>query len=153
MSHVLSSSWTVYYHTFVGDDWSIESYNKLCTFNTIEDYWKFMNNLPVLSNGMFFIMRGDILPIWEDKMNKDGGAWTLFVSNNQIEPYLVNISAYMVNEKLINLPNEINGISITPKHKSFSIKIWNKNVSTSKQIKFNESVKLVALGYRKHDLK
>jgi translation initiation factor 4E len=149
---VLKSSWSIYYHTFADDDWSIESYNKLFTFNTIEEYWKFMNNLPCLSNGMFFIMRGEILPIWEDDSNKNGGAWTLFVSNNQIETYFINISAHMVNEQLINLPNEINGLSITPKHKSFSIKIWNKNMNESKNVKFNEQVNLVALGYKKHSI-
>lgn len=150
--HTLKSKWNVYYHAF-SDTWTIESYTKLCCIETIEDYWKFMNNIPDISNGMFFIMRGDILPIWEDTLNKNGGAWTLFISNNQVNSYLINITAFLVNEQLIKNPDmaeEINGISITPKHRSFSIKIWNKSHRNHSKIKFNEDVNLFALNYKQH---
>lgn len=151
MTHELHSEWSIYYHTFTNNDWSIKSYNKLCTIKTIEEYWQFMNNLPSLSNGMFFMMRGNVLPMWEDIHNKNGGAWTLFISNNQLETYLINISAHMVCEKLlVDTNSEINGISITPKHKSFSIKIWNKNAKNKPKLKFNNDVKLYALCYKKH---
>lgn len=149
--HELKSTWVIYYHTFTDEDWSMSSYHKLCTIRSIEDYWKFMNNIPPLSNGMLFIMREHIKPIWEDKNNKNGGAWTLFISNNQVNSYLINISAHMICEQLVNnLNNEINGISITPKHKSYSIKIWNKTASNHKKIKFNNDVQLIALCYKKH---
>lgn len=150
MTHQLNSAWSIYHHTFSNNDWTIASYDKLCTVTTIEEYWQFMNNLPNLTNGMLFIMRGDIHPMWEDPQNKSGGAWTLFISNNQLESYLINISAYMVCEKLLTSKNDdINGLSITPKQKSYSIKIWNKT-SEYASIKFNDDVKLYALGYKKH---
>jgi len=151
MVHNLHSNWVVYYHTF-SDDWSVNSYNELCIIKTIEDYWQFMNNLPDLSTGMFFIMREGISPTWEDPQNINGGAWTLFISNNQVDQYFINISAYMVCENLVESFNskEITGISITPKHKSFSIKIWNKSRHNHKQINFNNDVNLIALNYKQH---
>ena len=68
----LESKWTFWFHKLYEDYWSINSYKKLYTFDNISEFWCLYNNLKYLHNGMFFLMKNDIKPIYEDKHNING---------------------------------------------------------------------------------
>jgi hypothetical protein len=144
-----NNKWTVYYHPSHVSSWSIDSYTKITTITNAQTFWEFMNNLPILSNGMFYIMKNDIPPMWEHLQNKNGGTWVCFVSADQITDYFIKCGVYLVTEYLTNKPDEIQGISITPKHQSYSIKIWNKYSSNHTSFTFNKDI-LTKMSYKKH---
>src|SRR3989344_8434099 len=81
--HPLSDVWTIWYHKLYDKDWSINGYKKIYSFSTIENFWRMFNTLiksgdteetkiPIILRGDFFIMKNEILPMWEDPLNLEG---------------------------------------------------------------------------------
>ena len=126
----LNSQWVLWYHDIKNNDWTISSYIKIMEFNTIENFWKLYLNIEqdLIINGMFFLMRKDILPIWEDPNNINGGFWSFKIPMNQIYNAWTEISMALIGEYILNnIEDTINitGISISPKKNFSIIKIWN----------------------------
>ena len=48
---------------------------------------------------MYFLMKNNIKPIWEDENNKNGGYWSIKISKN-IEQYMVKIVYDLINNTL-----------------------------------------------------
>ena len=63
-----------------------ESYIKLATFSSIEEFSIVYNNLKPLhiQNSMLFVMREGINPIWESEENKDGGCFSFKIYRQDI---------------------------------------------------------------------
>ena len=76
--HELNTSWTLWFHKYNDDKWNLESYSKLCSFNTIEEYSVILHLLEAkyIQHGMLFFMRENIEPMWESEDNKDGGCFS-----------------------------------------------------------------------------
>tara|TARA_B100001121_G_C18619033_1_gene588375 strand:+ start:428 stop:952 length:525 start_codon:yes stop_codon:yes gene_type:complete len=121
--------WTLWFHNFRCNDWSIKSYQKLIQIGSICDFWRLYNNYYSLKYGMFFLMKNDIMPIWEADENKNGGNWSIKIVKN-IETVWLNLSIDLVSGNLDN-GDIVNGISICYKNNYYIIKIWindlNKN--------------------------
>jgi hypothetical protein len=151
MSDTLESEWTIYYHHNDNPDWSMNGYKKIGSISTIQEYFTFIKNIPKF-RGILFIMRGDILPLWEEPQNKNGGAFTLFFSDNEYHEYIERTSMYMVSEQLTTerKGRSVNGISVTSKHNSYSLKIWINDNKFSKTIQFNKSLMFAKLSYKSH---
>ena len=122
----LNNRWTLWYHKIFDNEWSINSYKKLYTFNNIAEFWQLYNNHIYLSNGMFFLMKNDILPIYEDKNNINGGYWSLKVNNDDVSKLWLYLSLDLIGGKL-DKKNIVSGLSISYKKKFYIIKIWIKN--------------------------
>ena len=62
--HKLSDTWILWAHLPHDTDWSIKSYIKICSFNTVEETISIINVLPakLVTNCMLFIMREGIAP-------------------------------------------------------------------------------------------
>ena len=131
--HLLNSTWTIWGHALKDNNWEIESYKKLYEFNSIEDFWKFFNNVHDFSNFMLFIMRGSILPIYEDEFNKAGGTYQGVVDTKIAKISIITLLCRVIGETLIDaeLFDEINGVSIVPKGKNTVINIWARNSEPS----------------------
>lgn len=126
MTHELGDSWTLWAHLPHDTDWSVKSYKKILTFNTIEQAIALYETIPtpMVKNCMLFLMRDGIQPMWEDPQNKDGGCFSYKIKNNQIEDTWKNVSYMMLGETITKSKARINGATISPK-KNFSIlKIW-----------------------------
>ena len=67
--HKLSDTWILWAHLPHDTDWSIKSYIKICSFNTVEETISIINVLPsiLVTNCMLFLMREGITPTWEDQ--------------------------------------------------------------------------------------
>ena len=72
---------------------------------------------------MFFLMKNDILPIYEDKNNINGGYWSIKISNNEILKIWFDLSIELIRGNL-DTKNIISGLTISYKKKFYIIKIW-----------------------------
>tara|TARA_B100000902_G_C27278423_1_gene900207 strand:- start:1287 stop:1817 length:531 start_codon:yes stop_codon:yes gene_type:complete len=131
-AHPLSDKWTLWAHLPHDTDWSFKSYKKIMTVATVEDMLVLYNNLSekLLVNCMLFFMRDGIKPIWEDKMNKDGGCFSYRVQNKFVPKTWTKLSYATAGETLCNdkkILSSINGVTISPKKHFCIIKIWLKN--------------------------
>lgn len=134
--HKLNSKWVIWYHDPENKSWDLKSYKEIYSFDTIEHFWSFHNLVDneIISNGMFFIMKKNIKPLWEDTKNINGGCWSYKIIKKDALETWINLSVELIRDSLSPHSNFINGISISPK-KGFSIlKIWNndkkrKNIS------------------------
>jgi hypothetical protein len=125
----LNNSWTLYYHDFDSIDWTINGYTKLLVINTVEDYSIMMNLVNDWNNGLYYLMRDPYVPIWEDPLNENGGGWTIKILKQNVSSTFYNITAHAIGETICNtLENSMNivGISISPKTKFTTIRIWTK---------------------------
>jgi hypothetical protein len=141
--HPLQNNWNVWLH-HIKDNWKIDGYKKIYNIETIDDFWLFNNNIQLVSgindslnNLQIFMMKNDVLPIWEDNNNRNGGCWSIKVNNIDAYDIWVNLGIYMIGETLLNenCAQEITGLSYCQKNNTSSIiKIWAGN---SKNISFD----------------
>jgi len=128
------SKYTLWYHSITEKSWAKDSYINLCQDFTEKNvdssdklgavYGKLNNNF---NAGMFFLMKNDILPLWEDPVNINGGYWSLKIPKKKSSEIWVKLSAVFVGNQLFNNEQDVKnttGISISPKISNCVIKIW-----------------------------
>ena len=127
--HALNSNWTLWAHLPHDTDWSLSSYKKVHTFNTIE-HLKALNELipdKMIKNCMLFIMRDDTKPIWEDPVNRNGGCFSYKIFNKNVT-CIWNILCYAITGECLSsnkqFVSSITGLTISPKKNFCIIKIW-----------------------------
>jgi len=155
--YVLKNKWTLWFHSISNKKWDNKSYIKVIEINNLFDY-KLLDNIfkmNHLQNGMFFLMKNNIFPTWEDPKNRLGGCISFKYDKNILKEWL-KIILLLITENLSvkeNI-NEINGISISPK-KEFNItKIWIKNDSKDYKeiVKEYGPILIEKSIYKKHEL-
>ncbi len=127
--YVFTNKWDIWVHHINNPDWSLNSYEKIFTVGNISEFWKIINNFRNINNNMFrvFIMREGIKPIWEDENNRNGGECSFKISQQEVQPLWEDLTIRILNESLIKINLDINGISYNPRNGWIIIKIWNKN--------------------------
>ena len=160
--------WDLWYHSLSDNKWTKTSYKNIFKIETLVDYKILIEKLELqhLQNGMYFLMRDDIFPNWEDPDNRCGGCWSYKVPGKNIKKTWDKILLKILTENIITHneeledsenvkinSNEINGISISPKKEFNIIKIWNKNSDLSEKLDLSETNKLLedeGYIYKKH---
>ena len=136
----LNSYWTVWVHRADNPDWTISGYEKIYQITSIGSFWRFFNNLQLLNiyHNQIFIMRGEIVPIWEDVNNKFGGICSLKIDSVQkgmktdiSTEIFTLINLLVMNETFVQNGKNINGISYSIKKRSSLIKIWTKTYNVN----------------------
>jgi hypothetical protein len=127
--HVLSNSWTLWAHLPRVPDWSVSSYKYIAELTTVESAHAITELLSdaLIKRCMFFLMREDIKPVWEDPKNRSGGCFTYKVPNKCVHETWKKITYFLVGNTLSDKPHvvqNINGITISPKKNFGVIKIW-----------------------------
>ena len=129
--HKLSDNWTMWAHLPHDTDWSLSSYKKIITLETIEDSLMLFENFPevMIKNCMLFLMRNGIQPTWEDDNNRAGGCFSYKINNKNVAYCWKNLSYVLLGETLAKpeICKCINGITISPKKNFCIIKIWLAN--------------------------
>ena len=134
----LNDIWAVYFHNPYDVNWNTSSYISIGTINSITDFWNHSANLKDhLHQGMFFIMREYVFPMWDDKENINGGCLSIKVLKENIDAYWQDLTIKMLGETLVKPSHRqkwdvINGISTSPKKNFCIVKIWLKDDSLSK---------------------
>jgi translation initiation factor 4E len=141
-NHNLDIQWTLWYHDPDDKKWDINSYKKLIKFNTLEKFLTYYESIGTFINGMFFLMKEDIIPIWEDSNNINGGIITYKLLKNNSNKTWEELSMLLVGGTLTEDYSYINGISISPKINNCIIKIWVNDSSKINIIKFNNNIDL-----------
>ena len=128
----LNDVWTHYFHDPNNTDWTNASYLPLNDISTVRDTWSTMTATnDKLTAGMFFIMRADTFPCWDDKSNINGGCISMKVLKENLNEFWEKLCISLMGETLL-LPefrndwNVVNGISTSPKRYYSVVKIWLK---------------------------
>jgi len=131
---IFDSAYTLWYHSITEKSWTKDSYINLCqdfTENNVNCshklgaiYNKLNNNF---NAGMFFLMKNEILPLWEDPSNINGGYWSLKIPKKKSADIWIKLSAVFAGNTLFKNEQDMKnttGISISPKISNCVIKIW-----------------------------
>ena len=130
-TYTLPNTWVLWFHNS-SNDWTINSYINVFEIKTIQDFWEIylrLNTL-IVQGGMFFLMKKNIEPLWENEDNINGGCWSYKINKNDSLNAWTELSMYLCSEKLLkdeNIFSKINGISISPKKSFCILKIWNND--------------------------
>ena len=133
-----TGNWTLYFHPSREKRWTLESFEKIATVKTPKDVLSIFKELgEKIKGGMYFWMRENIPPLWENFQNIRGGSYSIRgISDQGIRIFKLYSLATMMNAITQNNEDIINGISISPKLQGFGnqqkvgyfiIKIWNKD--------------------------
>jgi|TARA_B110000971_G_scaffold94768_1_gene97472 hypothetical protein len=152
----LKNKWVLWYHSLKNKSWDNKSYIKVIEIKSLYDYKLLEEIMRInhLQNGMFFLMKNDIFPTWEDPKNRMGGCISFKYDNNILNEWL-KILLVCITEDLSEYNNEINGLSISPKKEFNIFKVWIKDDKKDYRILIKEYepfMKLDKCIYKKHDL-
>jgi hypothetical protein len=151
---VLNTHWTIYIHNISETDWTLESYKKVYVIKKITDFWKFFNNFSNFQKFNFYVMRGDIKPVYEDTNNTNGYSYSYIIPGRKVNQTFIHCLAEMMCEKLVDIKNynEVCGVSLVPKSNGISIfKIWMRNKTNVLKLKIIDN-NLINGRYQDHKL-
>lgn len=125
----LPHEWLFYLHLQEDSDWSIKSYIDMTEIHTVEDAVLLNDEISydLIKKTMMFLMKKDILPIWEDEHNKDGGCFSYKIFNKDVETVWQNVYYTLIGKSItkdISDHDLINGVTLSPKKKFCILKIW-----------------------------
>ncbi len=126
----LNDIWTHYFHDPNNPDWTTGSYIRLNDISTVKDMWSSLKaTQDKLKGGMFFIMRADTFPCWDDKSNINGGCLSMKVLKENLEEFWEKLCARLLGESLLapehrTAWSNVNGISTSPKRYFSVVKVW-----------------------------
>jgi hypothetical protein len=131
----LNKKWDLWFHNLSNPDWTINGYTKIYTLETVEEFWEInmRMNINIIQNGMFFLMKEGIQPLWEHESNINGGCWSYKISKKECYISWVELLIAICGETLLEdkYNNIINGVSISPKKNFCIMKIWTNNNENS----------------------
>lgn len=138
----LENSWSFWHDKFIGPGLSAEEYEaslqKLCTFGTVQDFWKCYNNLPPIEKlrfkSSFHVMKSGISPLWEDPKNANGGFWAMRVRKDDTAYVWKEVILALIGEQFegsLGEGDEICGLTVSIRQHDDIIRIWNTNASAN----------------------
>lgn len=138
----LENSWCFWHDKYLGPAQSVEEYEaslqKLCTFSTIQDFWKNFNNLPPIDKlkvkSSFHLMKAGIRPIWEDPENANGGFWAMRVRREDTEHTWKELVLASIGEQfgpVLANEDDICGVTVSLRQYDNIIQVWNSNASAN----------------------
>lgn len=131
----LSHAWQFYLHLHDDPDWSINSYINMMETCTVEDAVLLNDEMSydLIKKSMMFVMKKEILPIWEDEQNKNGGCFSYKILNKDVETVWQTVFFSLLGKTLtkrVEHHDSINGITVSPKKKFCILKIWMRDCET-----------------------
>lgn len=155
--HDLDNNYTLWMHMLYDNDWSINSYKKIYTFNTIEKAACLIENLnsEIIEKTMIFLMKNDIKPIWEVEENKRGGCFSYKITTCYVYELWKKMSYMLIGNSLIDddiIVKNINGISISPKKNYCIFKIWINDVTNFKESSIYDFINYSIENFNKEEL-
>ena len=140
----LNSKWNFYFHDPNSYNWDNDSYKTVYNIKTIIDYW--LLNQQIEKNihlGMFFLMRNDIFPLWDNDDNKNGSSFSFKILKTDAKIYWNKLCIMILSETFLKTEHidkweNINGLSISPKKNFCIIKIWLKQKNIFNNDNINE---------------
>lgn len=120
--------WKVFFHDFMDSNWNRDSYEQLAVINSIRDFWTIFCVIQEwMSHGMFFFMKENVFPKWDDNDNKAMSYLSMKILKAKTTEFMEHMLVSMLSNTLMkNSDNAylINGISISPKKNFCICKVW-----------------------------
>jgi len=76
---------------------------------------------------MFYLMRQGYPPIWDHEKNINGGGWTFKIDKKLSFDFWEKLACYCIGETITQNPDNIIGVSISPKIRFVTIRLWTKD--------------------------
>lgn len=153
----LSGSWTLYFHDPEDSSWSPDSYKKIGTFSSFSAFWGTLAKIESerFLSGMFFLMKGSALPLWEHRSNIHGGSYCIKIPEAGAYELFQRYAAAAILELVSSTPaNTIVGVTISPKKGFHILKLWNMSSKTFHMPTdihlYGEGIKASDVLYRPH---
>jgi hypothetical protein len=155
--HDLDNNYTLWMHMLYDNDWSINSYKKIYSFNTIEKGICLIENLnnEIIEKSMIFLMKNNIKPIWEVEENKKGGCFSYKITTCYIYELWKKMSYMLIGNSITDddiIVKNINGISISPKKNYCIFKIWINDVANFKESSIYDFINYSIENFNKEEL-
>ena len=137
--YLLKNKWVLWYHSLKNKSWDNKSYVKVIEIKSLLDYKLLEEIMRInhLQNGMFFIMKEDIFPTWEDPDNREGCCVSYKVPGGVLKEHWDNIVDRILTEDILLNTDDtelLNGVSIAPKKEFNIIKVWMRTSHTQESI-------------------
>lgn len=125
---LLPDTWTYHFHDPTDRDWTLKSYVRLASVSSVSDMWQVQAAVQKrISEGMFFVMREDVFPCWDDPANVNGGCISIKIPKHELpalwEALLMRVLGEDVFSGIGDFP-VVNGLSTSPKRNHCIVKIW-----------------------------
>lgn len=140
----LNDIWNIYFHDpFDMNDWTNTSYTRVATIGSIKEFWSNMYHLKKnVQKGIFFLMREDVFPCWDDPNNIKGGCISIKILKEHVPDFWETLCIRMLGETLLKEDSRqhwhsVNGISTSPKKHFCIIKIWLRDDMLASKEHFN----------------
>lgn len=136
-------SWILWYHDPENKDYSLESYVRVCDFNTPQQFWSVVDSIPkeAWECGMYFFMKRGYKPLWDAPENEAGGTWSKKIEASQAHTTFIDLMVHCIsNELMVDRKETLCGISISPKGQFHIIKIWNTTTTVSERKYLNQNL-------------
>ena len=131
-NYQLNTNWCLWYHSINDTNWKKNSYKNLYTIQNLYDLKGINNTIDKihLQNSMFFIMKENIFPTWEDPDNREGCCISFKISGSVLKEQWDFIMNQVIIEDILKDKTKndyLNGISIAPKKEFNIVKLWLRN--------------------------
>ena len=133
-----NSDWNLWYHHEL-NNWRIDGYRKIIHLKNIKDFWDLHNNIDCIggiTNQHFFLMRDNVLPIWEDAANRNGGSWSIKLNDlSNVFNIWLKLAMLMIGENIVKderhkVSKLVVGLSLNLRNQNTCIiKIWNRDAT------------------------
>jgi hypothetical protein len=139
----LNDIWNIYFHDPYDTNWNTNSYIRLGNISSTQEFWMHHKQLrPRVHQGMFFLMREYVFPMWDAEENIDGGCLSIKVLKENMPMFWEDLSIKLLGETLLKEQyrdkwNIVNGISTSPKKHFCIIKIWMRDDSLNSKDYFD----------------
>lgn len=152
----LKHTYTLWWHDDDKKDWSLESYIKVADINSLQQFWSVYNNIQDFTlKHSFFLFRSNIMPVYEDVENVNGGCFTYRISKKNVHKIWEEVSiALLSNTILINDEKSyVTGIVISNKNFNSIIRIWlnNSEIKDDRHFHKFEILDTSLYMYKKHE--
>lgn len=135
-----TGSWKVYIHLTNDSDWSVSSYKVVDAINSLDEGIATLNAIShtCVDQGMLFMMRGDVKPVWEDPKNRNGGCFSFKVDTQRrgegergsAHDVFRRVCLAVLSRTIGKTPefmDSIVGVTISPKSSFHILKLWMSN--------------------------
>lgn len=126
----LQQPWIWYFHDPHSNNWSKESYGYIGKVRTLQEYVVTERTVsPYLPYAMFFFVRNNTFPSWDDESNRYGGVFNIKVGKQDVPQVWEDVMNRVLSNALWSEEHAENhamvtGVSISPKKYFCILKIW-----------------------------
>lgn len=140
--HPLKRRWTYWY---LNDDRQVQwedRLKKVCTFETVEEFWALYNNIRPpsgLNNTCDYnVFKDNIQPMWEVPENANGGRWLINIEKGTSPAVMdliwLEILIAMIGEQFGEEMEQICGLVCNVRNKGSKISVWTRDCNAEESI-------------------